>query len=298
MSLLFWRRTLQFLFLPLSLFLSLSLFLTACALSGRTPTPSLLQGTYPAGTPHYRVEIDALGRKHGEERWWHENGRKKSEATWRAGVRDGVFRAWYTDGTPWYQGRDSLGIPMDTLRFWHPNRQPQSLSVFSGGEPVFLVTYDTAGLTPYERAVRDAEEQRQLLRANARLAEQHRRDSLDALEGPRRRVLAAWTAQVRAKVETYWSLPESQRKVGRRSVARIRVAPIGMVMAVAWPEKCGSADFDRLAVKALSKVKKFPPIPPELGNKPLDLRYEFKTQGKAQPRKKLLVRDPEMAVEE
>jgi TonB family protein len=274
-----------------------SLTLLGCAASNRAPAQSRLEGKYPAGTPRYLVDLDAQGRKHGIERWWYEGGKKKSEAMWRTGLRDGAYSAWYADGTAWYTGRDSLGKPVDTLRFWHPNGTLKSLSVFAAGEPVFLETWDIEGLTARERAVRDAEERERLAAAQRRMEAQRRADSLEALEGPRRRALAAWTSLVRLKVETYWSLPESQKKIARRTVARIRVAPSGAVLGVAWPEKSGSKEFDRRAARALAKVRKFPPFPPELGYAPLEVRYAFTTPGKAQPRRKLVLRDPERAKE-
>jgi TonB family protein len=272
-----------------------SLMLIACAAPSRAPEPSRLEGKYPAGTPHYLVDLDAQGRKHGIERWWYEGGKKKSEAIWRTGMRDGAYSAWYADGTQWYAGRDSLGKPVDTLRFWHPNGTLKSLSVFAAGEPVFLETWDIEGLTARERAHRDAEEKERLAAAQRRMDAQRRADSLEALEGPRRRALAAWTSMVRLKVETYWSLPESQKKIARRTVARIRVAPNGNVLSVTWPEKSGSKEFDRRAAHALSKVKKFPPLPAELGMSPLEIRYAFTTPGKAQPRRKLSLKDPDRA---
>lgn len=275
-----------------------SLLLLACAAPGPNPAPTTLQGKYPAGSPHYQIDLDAQGRKHGTERWWYENGKPKTEATWQAGRRTGDYRAWYVDGTPWYAGRDSLGIPVDTLRFWHPNGKPKSLSVFSGGAPVFLETRDIEGLTGPERAQRDAEERERLAAAQARMAAQRRADSIEALEAPRRRALAAWTSLVRAKVESYWNLPESQKKVARRTVARIRVSPGGSMLSVAWTEKSGSKEFDRYAARALSRVRRFPPLPAELGTVPLEIRYAFTTPGKAQPRKKLILRDPARAKED
>jgi TonB family protein len=285
-------------FLPLFMVPAL-LAVAGCAGLGG-PRESLLQGKYATGSPRYRIAYDSQNRKHGVERWWHENGALKSEASWRAGVRDGAYRAWYPDGTPWYQGRDSLGVPVDTLRFWHPNGRPRSLSLFARGVPVRLDVFDSSGLTAEEARVRRAEEEaRALVRAEAAEAHEARRraDSAEGVEAPRRRALREWTARVRTSVETYWNVPESMKKQRHRAVARIRVAHTGVVLGVTWPEKSGSAAFDRRAARALARVKKFPPLPPELGPGPLDVRYAFTTTGKAPPRKKLRVREPEKAVE-
>jgi TonB family protein len=275
-----------------------SFLLLACAAPNRAPAPYRLQGKYSTGIDHYQIDYDAQNRKHGIERWWYAGGNKKSEAIWRTGLRDGAYTAWYADGTLWYAGRDSLGKPVDTLRFWYPNGMRKSVSVFVAGEPVFLETYDVEGLTASERAKRDAEERERLAVAQRRMEAQRRADSLEALEGPRRRALATWSSLVRLKVETYWNLPESQKKVARRTVARIRVAPNGNVLTVTWAEKSGSKEFDRRAAKALAKMKKLPPLPAELGTTPLEIRYAFTTPGKAQPRKKLLLKDPASARED
>ena len=252
--------------------------LSACA--GVFPNrPQALEGAHPDGTPRYRVGLDAAGRRHGAERWWHENGTLHLDATWKAGARDGVYRAWHPDGTPWYAGRDSMGVPVDTLRVWHPNGVLQTFSVFEGGVPVVLVQYNEEGLTPEQ--VRE------------RKAARRRADSLAAVEQARRDALAAWVTRVRAAVETWWSLPESQRKTYRRAVARLRVHPDGRILTVTWVERSGSALFDRRAAQALAKARSLPPFPPELGTEPLDLRYEFVTPGHVAPRRRLQVRDVE-----
>jgi TonB family protein len=265
------------------------LFLSTCA------SKSPLQGTYPAGSPHYRVETDSLGRKHGLERWWHENGVMKSEATWRGGVRDGAYRAWYPDGTPWYAGRDSLGVPLDTLRVWHPNGKLRSLSVFVAGEPVRLDEYDTAGLTTEESRVRAEDARRRALEASVGFARKRRADSLATLDASRAHALQNWSAQVRSTVETWWSLPEGLKKTPRRATARLRVARDGTLLGVTWTSKSGSRDFDARAARALAKVRKLPPVPPQVAA-PLELSYTFTTSGVAQPRRRLQVRDPSSAL--
>lgn len=259
--------------------------------------PLILQGNHPGGAPRYSIEIDSLGRKHGVERWWHENGALKSEAAWRAGVRDGAYRAWYPDGTPWYEGRDSLGIPADTLRYWHPNGRLHTLSVYVAGEPVRLDEYDTAGLPSEETRVRLDEERRRALEATAGYAGKRRADSLAALDAARARALQAWSGQVRSLVETWWSLPENLRKTPRRATARLRVARDGALLSVQWTSKSGSREFDTRAARALAKVKKLPAVPTEIAA-PLELSYAFTTPGVSAPRRRLQLRDPEGAVEE
>jgi len=259
--------------------------LTGCAvlgLPGGGPQP--LEGKHPNGKPRYFVDIDSLGRKHGVERWWHENGNLRSEAHWVGGRRSGDYRAWYQNGVSWYRGRDSLGVPVDSLVFWHPGGQLQSVSVYLRGKPVSLETWDTAGYTPAQRARWEAEEA-------ARLVARRRADSLGVAQATRNAALALWVPRVRATVETYWKLPEFQKKAPRRAVARLRVSPYGSLLDVTWLEKSGSAEFDRRAALALAKIRKFPAPPAELGTDPLNLRYEFVTPGFGGARKRLQLRD-------
>jgi len=257
----------------------------ACAIPGSRSSSSILKGNHPAGNPRYYVEVDSLGRKHGLERWWWENGKPRTEARYVGGRRDGDYRAWYQDGTPWYAGRDSLAVPMDTLQYWHPGGQVKSISVYLRGKPISLETWDTAGFTPAQRA-------QQLAEQTERARALRRADSLGVLEGVRRAALATWVPRVRATVETYWKLPESQKNVSRRAVARLRVSPYGSLLDVTWLEKSGSPEFDRRAALALAKIRKFPPPPPELGTEPLNVRYEFTTVGVGSARKRLQVREP------
>jgi TonB family protein len=259
--------------------------LVACAIPGSRSSSQVLKGQFASGVQRYHVEVDTLGRKHGVERWWFESGKPRSEARYVGGVRDGVYRAWYVNGTPWYEGRDSLGVPFDTLRFWHPNGQLQSLSTFKRGKPVSLETWDTGGMTPEQRAQLDADEV-------ARLKAQRLIDSLGVAQVSRNAALAVWVPRVRATVETYWKLTESQKKVPRRAVARLRVSPYGALLDVTWIQKSGSAEFDRRAAQALAKIRKFPAPPPELGTQPINLRYEFTTLGVGSARQRLRVREP------
>ncbi|HEX2613774.1 MAG TPA: TonB C-terminal domain-containing protein [Fibrobacteria bacterium] len=271
----------------------IGLFLSSCA----PGNPYLLQGKYPGGAWQYSVETDSLGRKNGVEHWWHPNGTMKSEATWRAGIRDGAYRAWYANGKPWYAGRDSLGIPVDTLRFWHPNGQLHTLSVYVGGEPVSLDEYDSAGVPSAATWVRLEAARQQMLEADPDYAGKRRADSLAAIEAARSKALREWSGRVRASVEPWWSLPEALKKVPRRATARLRVARDGSLLGVTWTEKSGSKDFDAQAARALTKVRKLPAVPLEVAA-PLDLSYAFTTPGITPPRQRLQLKNPDAALDD
>ncbi len=256
----------------------------ACAFPGsRTPA---LKGKHAGGSRQYHVEVDDAGRNHGSELWWYENGQLRSEAFWVRGRRNGVYRAWYPDGTPWYRGRDSLGVAVDSARVWYPHGQLQSLAIYEQGRTVFLETWDSAGRTATELARLKAEDAAG--RESRRVA-----DSLEQAQTARAAALATWIPRVRASVETYWKVPEAMKKTPRRAVARLRVSPQGVLLGVTWIEKSGSPDFDRRAAQALAKIRRFPPPPPELGTEPLTLRYEFATTGSGGARRRLQIREPE-----
>lgn len=258
--------------------------LMACAFPARKA--SVLQGKHAGGSRQYRVEVDGAGRHHGWERWWYENGRIRSEAFWVRGRRDGVYQAWYPDGTPWYRGRDSLGVAVDTVRVWYPHGGLQSLAVYERGQTVFLETWDSAGRTAAEQARWRAQEAAR--REAGRVA-----DSAAQAQAARAAALADWIPRVRTTVETYWKVSEGMKKTPRRAVARLRVSPEGRLLGVTWIEKSGSPEFDRRAAQALAKIRRFPPPPPELGAEPLTLRYEFATTGSGAARRRLQVRERE-----
>jgi hypothetical protein len=221
----------------------------------------------------------------------------KSEATWRAGFRDGAYRAWYPDGKPWYAGRDSLGIPVDTLRYWHPNGRLRTLSVYAAGEPVSLDEYDTAGVPSGATWARAEAARQQALEAAPDYAQRRRADSLAAVEAARSKALREWSGRVRASVEPWWNLPEALKKAPLRATARLRVARDGSLLGVAWTEKSGSREFDARAARALAKVRKLPAVPPEV-SAPLDLSYAFATPGISRPRQRLQLKDPGAALED
>ncbi len=111
-------------------------------------------------------------------------------------------------------------------------------------------------------------------------------DSLQ-VQLPRNEALVEWSQKIRSTVEPYWVLPKVLVKHKYRAVARIRIGHGGDIRNVTWVEKSHSTVFNNLAVKALKKVKHFPPFPPTVQDSVLEIQYEFVTPGIMPPRRKL-----------
>ena len=237
------------------------------------------KGFYAPTQPKYAVEMDKEGRKHGTEVWWHANGKKKYQATNRAGVRNGKFTAWYPDGTKWYEGFESHGKPEGTLTYWHPGGKVKTLALFRDGIQLERKDFDESG---------------QLLSLSLPKAEIPKEPSPDAEEVDRQRQagLQMWALRVRQTVEGYWRIPKSfQKDKPYKAVAKISVGRDGKILTVAWPEKSASPAFNSLAQQTFKKIKRLPPFPPQVMDETLDIQYEFVSTGKPEPRKRLQVRE-------
>jgi TonB family protein len=254
--------------------LAFALLLAACS-STRMET-----GFYPEEKPKYRIEMDKEGRKHGKETWWHPNSRVKYEATNRHGLRDGRFTAWFQDGGKWYEGFEHRGRPESTLTYWHPNGHMKSQALYRDGIQLERKDWDENGrlLTPRNLWKRQP-------------------TAPDVEEGPdeagkaRQASLEIWAMRVRQTVESYWRLPkELARQKPHEAVARIRVGRDGRILKVTWLRRSSSAAFNKLAQQTFRKVKRLPPFPPEVKDETLEIQYEFVSQGKAAPRRRLEAR--------
>ncbi len=236
-----------------------AVLLTACAVS----KPSVKEGAYPSGRPHYRIELDAQGRKQGAETWWYENGFKKFAAHNDSGEENGTIAAWYPDGKPWYRGFENHGRAQDTLTYWYPNGRIKMRVLFEAGRQINRWDYDSTGtlITPQSLGA---------------AAAQARRDSLNRL---REQGIRQWSRRVRAAVEQFWVLPKALVKKGNHATAKIRVSRNGEILSVLWIEKSPSAAFNRLARKALLKVRRFPEFPASVPDADLEIQYDFVTPG-------------------
>lgn len=237
------------------------------------------KGFYGKSRPHYVIEKDKQGRKHGKETWWHPNGRLKYEASNRNGAREGKYTAWDTAGGLWYQGFEYHGKPESTLTYWYPDGRLKSRALFRDGIQLERQDWDERGrlLAPRRNW------------PEAPGPEAVPSPSGDAAEA-RREGLRLWAMRVRQAVESYWRLPRELAGRPLRSVARIKVSREGRILDVTWLEKSPSAAFNTQAQQTFRKLKRLPPFPPGVRDASLDIQYEFVSQGKVGPRRKLETR--------
>ena len=80
--------------------------------------------THPNGTPqvvkYYKTEDKKVLLRKIE---YHENGQKRIEGTFKNGVRDGEWNAWFADGKLWSRGHFKDGKENGLKTVWHPNGQ-------------------------------------------------------------------------------------------------------------------------------------------------------------------------------
>ena len=251
------------------------LLLTSAFLFGCAAHKDLVrEGRYPSGKLNYHIELDIGGRKQGHETWWYDNGAKKYEAVFDKNQRNGIFQAWYPEGTLWYRGFEDHGVAQDSLIFWYVTGKIQTVALFKDGVQVHYQAFDSAT----DKPVVDT------------MAMKRKQDSLQTLV--RKQGIAEWSGRVQAAVEPYWILPKELVKSPYQSVALIRIGRNGDLQKVTWASKSSSSAFNALAVRAINKVKRFPAFPPGIPDATLEIQYEFVTPGKAPKRKKLELLDP------
>lgn len=256
----------------------LGLFVVACA------STKVEDGFYSPKHPKYRIEVDKQGRKQGKETWWHPNGKLKYEAVNTQGIRDGRFTAWDSNGVKWYEGFEHNGKPESTLTYWYPNGRIKSQALFRDGIQLERKDWDESGRFIAPRALwtgfpRDPE-------ADA-VAE------VDEAANARQAALQLWAMRVRQTVESYWVLPRELANKPLKAVAKIKVGREGRILKVTWVSKSPNGSFNTLAGQTFKKIKRMPPFPPQVKDESLEIQYEFVSQGRATPRRKLEARGSE-----
>lgn len=264
---------------PSQILLIMAGALVALTLLHCTPPPSKSdEGLYSNGQRRYTIERDEQGRKHGLEKWWHENGQVKYETRHLDGFREGRYVAFYGDGKMWYEGFEHKGRPESTLTYWHPNGKMRTQAFFRDGVQLKRRDFDFDGNPLLNQS------QEPLLDESKLLA---REDSLKA-NRVRQMAIGAWSKRVQATVESYWVVPKEIAARGPlKTVASITVSRNGKILNVAWKQKSPHASFNRLAEKTFTRVKKLPPFPVELPDQQLTLQYEFVTSGPQEAKSRL-----------
>lgn len=263
---------------PLLRFVAVSTFgfFAACS----STSHRLEKDFYSPQHPKYIIETDDEGRKDGHEIWWYPNGAKKYEATNRLGLREGRYTAWFEDGAKWYEGYEYHGKPESTLTYWYPNGKPKSQALFRDGIQLERKDWDEAGKLQAPRNVWTG--------ASGAVDEES-----EETARLRQAALRMWALRVRQTVESYWRPGKQfEREVPHKAVAKIQVDREGRILQVTWAQKSDSPAFNAMAQQTFKKIKRMPPFPPQVKEATLDIQYEFVSQGKAAPRRKLEARDP------
>jgi TonB C terminal/MORN repeat variant len=250
-----------------------ALVLWQCAASSKPQ-----QGFYASGKLRYAIDRDKEGRKVGLERWWHENGQLKYEATFADGFRQGRYAAFYPDGKPWYQGFEIMGRPESTLTYWHPNGHMRSKAFFRQGIQLSREDFDEQGISLSVKPNESTHDATEMAR---------RADSLRTAK-VRERALAAWGKRVRSTVESHWVVPKQLAAKGPlKAVASVTVSRHGDIDEVRWVSKSPVSAFNTLAANTFKKVKRLPPFPPQVKDKSLEIEYAFVSGGQASAKARL-----------
>ncbi|UCG39509.1 MAG: TonB C-terminal domain-containing protein [bacterium] len=89
----------------------------------------------------------------------------------------------------------------------------------------------------------------------------------------------AYYDRVWAQIKSSWVLPEGVAADGSLlTVVGIRIATDGTIEQYWIEKKSGNAYYDQSAIRAIRKASPLPPLPKELGDKPLEVGINFRAQ--------------------
>ena len=72
---------------------------------------------------------------------WYEDGKKKSETTYKDGKKDGLFLQWYENGKKQEEGTFKDGQPDGLLTLWYENGQKKQEGTYKKGKKEGLFTF-------------------------------------------------------------------------------------------------------------------------------------------------------------
>ena len=95
----------------------------------------------------------------GTQTYWHKNGQKILEATFKDGKFDGLLQRWHENGTKWsevnYKGGKEDGLQLD----WYKNGQKEAEYTYKDGKPDGLwVVWHENGQKSWEGNFKEGEE--------------------------------------------------------------------------------------------------------------------------------------------
>ena len=77
--------------------------------------------------------------------WYHENGQKSDERTYKDGEFDGISTLWYENGQKEYEGTWKDGKEDGLETWWYKNGQKWEKSTYKDGERIESTSWDKYG---------------------------------------------------------------------------------------------------------------------------------------------------------
>ena len=98
------------------------LILVTFACESKIEPVKVIEDTYKDGVPYiiryYKTEKKEVLIK---ETTYYQSGKKKMEGTFKNGKRDGLWQAWFPDGTLWSEGEYKEGEEMGSKTVYYEN---------------------------------------------------------------------------------------------------------------------------------------------------------------------------------
>ena len=85
------------------------------------PEKKVIRSYYPSGALWFETEVNRQGQRDGVSLEYHENGKPKSQSSWKNMVFDGVFKQWRDDGA--LLGEFVITAGNGVFKHWHDNGQ-------------------------------------------------------------------------------------------------------------------------------------------------------------------------------
>ena len=81
------------------------------------------------------------GERDGLCTWWHDNGQKRSERTYKAGLLEGLWTTWYKNGQKSSEGTYKAGKREGLWTTWYKNGQKGGEDIYHSNRWVGLRAY-------------------------------------------------------------------------------------------------------------------------------------------------------------
>ncbi len=99
---------------------------------------------YDSGKQQCKIYY-AIGKKHGMNTMWWDNGTKRSEGIWKKSNPHGVYIEWYTSGQKWKEGRWKEGKLHGVARWWYENEERKEEVYYISDKVCARIEWDEEG---------------------------------------------------------------------------------------------------------------------------------------------------------